>query len=262
MPTQAADTAEPSSRYSVSSIAHGMGVLNRLAQGPSSLLEISAAVGISKSRAFRLLKTFEDLGLVRHQSRGSYEVSGAAYQLAANILEQLRVDDLSKPILEDLRTATGETVNLGILKGRELVYAAVLESHEPLRTAETRGSLAPLHASALGRALLTQLSETQMREILPPEPFPRFTSKTVVAFGELSLLLHETRARGYAVELEECTAGVGCVAAPLVGIPGIQGALSISVPITRFFPERIDELAQKVVIAAQSVAKIARYSRA
>lgn len=242
------------SRYAVASIVNAVAAIEDLAvNGTRSLAEVSSAVGVSKSSAFRTLATLADLGYVTHEARGAYRLASNAFKLASHILEQFQIDELARPVLEELRRETGETVNLGLLRGRELVYILVLESHEALRTAERRGALAPLHASALGKSVLSRMEPRQISDLLPAEPMPAFTDNTITSHAALMSELTVGRQLGYVTESEEYARGVACVATPLTEETGVQGAISVSVPLSRFPAPRMRDVGIRLIRAAADI---------
>jgi DNA-binding IclR family transcriptional regulator len=149
--------------------------------------------------------------------------------------------------MADLRNATGETVNLIGVQGSRLVYEAVLEGGYALRSLPSLGMTVAAHCSALGKAVLAE-SPTALREaLLGPEPYQRFTEKTITTRRDLDTELEAIRQRGYAIDEEEIETGLTCVAAAIGGTSGRPaGAMSISGLTHRMHRLDLPELGERV----------------
>jgi IclR family acetate operon transcriptional repressor len=171
-----------------------------------------------------------------------------------NLLAQLDVRTVALPILRWLRDETGETVNLALLREASLVYVEVVESTEAFRMAEIPGAIAPIHATALGKAVAIRLEPTRLAALLGPEPYQRFNERTLTTWQELASDLEGVRIRGYSLDLEEAELGVACVAAPILVADQVAGALSISGPRARLDDERVKQVGALLVEATQRIA--------
>jgi len=198
--------------------------------------------GVSKSTAYRLLATLEGAGLVERLPGGGYRAGVEAVRWASQLLARLDVRTVARPLLRQLRDQTGETVNLAILRENTLVYVEIMESPSPFRMADVPGSTAPIHASALGRAVAIHLDPGRLAPLLGPEPYERFTPHTATTWRDLNARLEPVRSRGYAIDLEEVAIGVACVAAPILVRDQVAGAISVSAPRARLGDRRIEEL--------------------
>jgi DNA-binding IclR family transcriptional regulator len=126
----------------------------------------------------------------------------------------------------------GETVHLGRLDGPNVVYMAKRESIHPLRLFSAIGRRLPAHATALGKALLAERGDAEVAAILP-SPLPRLTARTLVTPRELGDDIKATRERGYAVDREENTDGIVCIAMAVPLRKPANDAISLSIPISR-----------------------------
>jgi DNA-binding IclR family transcriptional regulator len=136
------------------------------------------------------------------------------------------------PMLDDLADATGETVHLARLEGSHVVYTAKRESVHPLRMFSAVGRRLPAYATALGRSILADLPEDQVRAILPPDLEP-LTAHTITNPDQIIGILAEVRRDGYAIEREESCLGMSCFAVSLPVSGAARYAISISVPVAR-----------------------------
>src|SRR5690606_34392357 len=157
-------------------------------------------------------------------------------------------------VMRDLMAASGETVNLGIADDDDVVFISQVETHENIRAFFRPRTRAPMHASGIGKALLAQMPEQRVRRILKRKGLPAFTERTITDSRKLSAELARIRARGWAVDNEERTLGMRCVAAPIFNEFGEAVAgLSISGPAVRIPDNRLGELGPQVARAADRI---------
>jgi IclR family transcriptional regulator, KDG regulon repressor len=217
--------------------------LSTLGQSQSgySLAQLSKELGIGKSTVHRLLATMKDEGFVMIDPITSRYTLGVSI---AKLNEQLTVQFLllkmGAPILERLAREGNETVNLATLDGRDVLYLAKQESAEPLRASGQVGRRFPAYATALGKALLSGLSQPEFRalylNITNLKPIGPNTVRTV---NELWLVVESVKREGIAFDDEEIFAGLCCIACPVRNFSGrVIAGLSLSIPKYRLTPER------------------------
>jgi len=232
----------------LSSLDRGLAVLHVIARrGEVRLAELAKELGTSRTTIFRVLETLRSHGFTEHVAeRHTYRLGPGARSLAA-LATHSAITRLAEPPMADLRNATGETVNLVGVHGSRLVYEAVLEGGYALRSLPSLGMTVAAHCSALGKAVLAE-SPTALREaLLGPEPYQRFTEKTITTRRDLDTELEAIRQRGYAIDEEEIETGLTCVAAAIGGTSGRPaGAMSISGLTHRMHRLDLPELGERV----------------
>jgi IclR family acetate operon transcriptional repressor len=249
-------TARSPSRYTIEAVANALSILDAIAEREFlGLAEAAEIAGVSKSTAYRLLTTLEGNSLVERLPAGGYRAGVGAVRWAINLVAQLDVRTVALPTLRWLRDETGETVNLALLREANLVYVEVLESAEAFRMAEIPGAIAPIHATALGKAVAVRLEPTRLAALLGPEPYQRFNERTLTSWNELAADLEVVRLRGYSLDLEETELGVACVAAPLLVADQVAGAISISAPRARMDDDRINRVGDLLKEATKRIAE-------
>jgi DNA-binding IclR family transcriptional regulator len=214
----------------LSSLQHGLDLLELLAErGDARLAEIAEALGTSRATAFRVLTALKARDYVEHdRSARRYRLGPALKTLAAHADLSL-VEQLASPAMADLRDATGETINLAVIRGGRIVYASIFDGVHALRMRPTVGEEVPPHATALGKAILAALPSDQQEALLGHEPYVAFTERTIVGRTELARELERTQRRGYAIDDEESALGSACIAAEILGGDGVPlGAISVS----------------------------------
>jgi IclR family acetate operon transcriptional repressor len=248
-------------RYSINAVTSAIAILDAVVEHGSTTLEgAAAAAGVSRSTAYRLLVTLQDLGLLQRAPGGGYGPGPSAFRWAGRLLEQLDLRTIARPTLHRLRDESGESANLALLRGGELLYVDVLESPGTLRTVEAPGSPAPLHAAAIGKAVAAHLEPEELTLLLGEEAFPVYTPATITDRASLDAELEKIRREGYSLDVEAVEFGVACVAAPIFVNGRVAGAISLSGPRTRMSTRRLRELASAVREAAFGINREAQSS--
>ncbi|WP_084442439.1 IclR family transcriptional regulator [Termitidicoccus mucosus] len=215
-----------------------------------SLAELAEESRQPKPSAFRILRSLRDLGYVeQEEERGSYRLSERL-----NSLREYGRDEYLRnkalPLMQSLHAEFDETVNLGVLEGIYIRYAHVLETTQPLRWIVKPGARDAFHTTALGRAVVANLHEVQRERLIAKIGATLPSSKRRTAMAALKSELDATRERGWATEEEETVPGVACIAVPLASMGEPLVAVSVSVPVHRFPPERREEIKQAMLEAA------------
>lgn len=205
---------------------------------PLSAGELAAAVGLPRPTVYRLLQTLCAEGWVAQNGR-SFVIGSAVLWLAARRLDQLELRTVGRPVLQELRDRTGETVHLGVLEGGRVVYVEKLESPGPLRMASMVGRIVPAHSTALGKAMLAYLPREEVEQVIQRHGLVRRTPHTITDPARLFQELAAVRARGFSVDNVENEEGIRCVGAPIFDHRGrVAGALSVSGSVATISLER------------------------
>ena len=222
-----------------------------------SLGELARELGIPRSSLHGLLRTMLARGWVETDATGTrFGLGIRALQVGAAYLDTDDAVELLGGILDELAAQFGETVHLARLDGAHVVYLAKRESIHPLRLFSAIGRRLPAHATALGKALLAERSELEVRQLLA-DPLPRLTKHTVTNLDVLCQELATVRARGYAVDHEESSEGIVCIAAAVPLRAPATDAISLSIPTARVLPDT----EERVAAALREAAERARAAR-
>lgn len=205
------------------------------AQGDAASLKILAAeTGLHPSTAFRILASLGEIGLVERDRNGAYLLGAKLRQLAARIPMDFDLRTCALPFMERLRNSVGETVNLTVRAGDEIIYIERATPNRMMRVEQIIGSRAPLHITAVGKLLLGESGERGIREYAARTGLPAYTPDTLTNVEELIACIQQGRQQGYAFDNEEAEIGVGCIGVLLRdGTGAAIGGLSISSPIER-----------------------------
>ncbi len=197
--------------------------------------EIAQAVGLPAPTVHRLVATLISSGfLARGVDGRQLRLGPAIARLVTPMHDSRSMPELVHPHLERLAAKTGETANLAVLVGSDVVYLDGVRGQRMLSTFAAPGRPAPAHATALGKCLLAQLDDGTVRALLGPEPYERRTRATVTRWSGLHRELVRIRQDEVALSRGEFEDDLVAVA---VALPGASGsapvAVNVAVPSTR-----------------------------
>lgn len=243
----------------VSSVKRAMDIL-MLFNGSDTgltLKDISARIDLHKSSILRTLATLASSGILEKDlPTGTYRLGLLVLELAGTVLERYDFRQQARPYLEDLAEKTGEIIHLSILDGGEIIYLDKHGEAQPLTVATKIWGRHPSHCSAMGKVLLSGLSQEEMMKALGPGPYRKMTANTITESSVLQKVLECVREDGYALDDEEAFPGIRCVAAPIKGPVGeILAAISATVPIQRMNEERTLEICGLLKSAAEEISR-------
>ena len=196
-------------RYFVTALARGLQVLEAFAgdRHQLSLTEIAACAGLDKSTAFRFVYTLEQLGyLDRDPQTRMVRPSLRLLRFGFAALNSLELVQVAQPRLKALSDRCGETTNMSIRDGGEIVYVARNKTQGILNVGLEIGSRLPVWCTSMGKAQLIDLSPGELRALLGDGPFPAAGPKAALDLAALLCDLEGVRQRGYAVNDEELAA--------------------------------------------------------
>jgi DNA-binding IclR family transcriptional regulator len=201
--------------------------------------EIAAGLPFARTTVHRILYSLEKLKyLEKDSATGHYQLAGKFFELTGPAMHFRRLQSVSKSVMQNLLLRFGETVNLGVLDEGQIAYIEVLQSSSALRIAAVAGERNPVHSTALGKAILAYLPETEIQAILDGHPMIKMTPKTITQKKHFLEHLSWVRERSVALDMEENLSGVICVAAPIFDQSGrVIAGLSISGPASRMEPK-------------------------
>ncbi len=225
------------SRYFIEALGRGLQVLEAFSVKDHSLTltEISDAVGLNKSTAFRFVYTLESLGyLERNPETKRYRPGLKVLRLGFAALNSLELAQIARPFLKILSKRCGETTNMTVRDGDQIVYVARNKTQQVISVNLQLGSRLPVHCTSMGKALLVDFSREELRQLLGEGPYAVMGPNTISTLDGLTAELEQVRRRGYAINDEELAAGLRSVAAPVRGHQSqVVAAINISIPSAR-----------------------------
>lgn len=209
-----------------------------------SLHSATQITKLPKTSVFRYLATLAERGYVeREPDTGVYRLGAAFMPTQPRAIDVLT--EHTRAHLVRLRGEFGETASLGLLEGNRILYLDVVDSPSELRVTHGRGQHAPVHATALGKALAAELADDHIRDILTAEGMPRLTEHTHTDPEAFLDDVRDVRVRGWALEDNEFRRGSRSIARAVPGDRFIAG-LSLSAPAVRFTLEKAERAAQSM----------------
>jgi DNA-binding IclR family transcriptional regulator len=168
----------------------------------------------------------------------------------------LEIRKVAEPLLKKLKEIFDETVHLTVLDNDEVLYVECFESSKLLRPFQIIGYRAPLHCTAVGKAMMAFLSKPDIDRVIRTKGLKRFTKNTLT--DKMSLLkdLEAVVNRGYSVDNIEHEQGVRCIGAPIRNHEGqVFAAVSVTWPSQRLQLSRIPKFAKTVIATANEISQ-------
>lgn len=243
----------------LSSVRNAARLLKEFSYGSREIgvTELSRRLGIGKSTAHRLLHTLaEERLLERDPYTGAYRLGLAMYELGSVVSAHTDIHEACSPVIDQLRNATRETVQVGVLDGREVVYVERRESPQTIRLFGRVGHRNDAHCTSTGKVLLAYLPPERLEVLLANWTLPAQTPFTITDMDRLRTELEAVRRRGWAEQVNETEMGAASIAAPVRnGLGEVVAALSVAGPVQRLQGESLKRFAKPMLEAAVAISR-------
>lgn len=255
----------PKSRFKESqagtlqSLDRALNVLTAVARlERTTLSDLARLMDIPTATAHRILMTLRAHSFVAFdEDRQEWMIGIEAYRTGAAFLKRNSIIEIGRPIMRKLMQDTGETANLAVPDGTEVVFVAQVETPHPIRAFFPLGTRTSMHASGTGKAILAELATPELDKALAAMDLTAFTANTIVTRDSLLENLRATRDRGWSHDREERHAGMSCIGASIHDEQGQPCAgISVSGPTFRFDARHIAELGTLVSVAAREITRL------
>ncbi len=256
-------------KYPVHTVIKALDIIRILSKDTSNrgigISDLSRELGLGKSTIHRILDTLLFYRYIdKNEETNRYRLGWELYTIGQMVPRQNQLYNLDNTYLIELSKQTKETVNVGILSNDEVVIISKIEgSDENLRVTMQPGDHEALHATGLGKILISELPEAKIRELVKEEKgkLRKFTNNTIISVNELLIEIEKVRKQGYAVDSEEYSVGLYCIAKPLRDYTGnIIAALSVSSPYARINESRIQEIVHDLDVSVQKISGTLGYN--
>jgi IclR family KDG regulon transcriptional repressor len=216
--------------------------------------ELAQTTGLPKATAHRIIMTLFNTGFLERTSDGEkFRLGLPLVGLGLGVLRRLDVRRAAQPYMQRLVDEFEEICTLGVFDRGQVLYVEVVHSTHSLTIAARVGRHLPAHCTASGKVLLAFLPQEVVEPVLSAS-LEVYTEKTITSNDRLREELNAVRQRGYAIADEEFEVGIWAISAPIRDIDrNVIAAMSIPFPTNRLDPERIPEIAQKLLDAANAV---------
>jgi DNA-binding IclR family transcriptional regulator len=224
---------------------------------PLSIAEIAAALDMPQPTAHRIVGTLEKLGFVGREPGRRRIVEGTRLVgLGLDVLQAAAGSGSRHAVLAALAKKTGESCNLGVIAGSHVVYIDRVESQWPLGLRFEPGSRVPLHCTAIGKLLLSQMPGPLVDGLLSNGPLARYTTTTITESKRLREELARIRKQGFSIDNQEFMSGVVCMAVPVKGPKGeVCAGLAISAAQARLTLSGVRHYLPDLRAAAEKLAR-------
>jgi IclR family transcriptional regulator, pca regulon regulatory protein len=200
----------------VQSLERGLAVLRCFSrEHPAQTLSDTARLaGLSRASARRFLHTLESLGYVRSDGR-VFQLTPKVLDLGYAYVSSLNLSEIAQPFMEELSETVHESVSAAVLDGADIVYVARVPTKRIMAISISIGSRLPALVSSMGRVLLADLSEVELRALIAKYPVPKRSEQTQTTADALVRAVNEGRRNGWVLLDQELEEGLRSVAAPL-----------------------------------------------
>jgi IclR family acetate operon transcriptional repressor len=254
---------DKTAQNTIKSLDRAMEVFEFLSEAQGKTLStLASQMGQSPATVYRILVTLEGRGLVEFDADEQvWHIGARAFVIGARFLRRSSLVDRARPILRKLMEQTGETANLGTERNGFVLFLGQVETHASIRAFFPPGTLSPLHASGIGKALLAYMDDDRLARLIAgtgrsAPVLESFTEHTITEADALRADLAETRRRGYAIDGEEKNLGMRCIAAPVFDMTqeAVAG-ISVSGPTSRVGKDQMAFLSNAVMQAASELSQ-------
>lgn len=240
--TKIDETSAPAeAKNPIQVIERMMKLLDALAEhtDPVPLKQLALETGLHPSTAHRILGAMTQSGFVDRSDAGIYRLGIRLLELGSLVKSRISLRETAMPAMLRLHAATGESVNLGIRAGDEIVYVERTSSgRSSVRVVHIVGARAPLHTTATGKLFLVEDGLEKVRDYAKRTGLPASTPESLTTVTALEKELDKVRRHAVAFDLDEVEAGVRCIAAGIRDDSGeLIAGLSLSTPSERFNPD-------------------------
>ncbi len=240
------------------SVARALAVLDLLSSAatPLGVREIGRQLGVAPSIAQRLVRTLANAGYLEQTGEASrYTIGYRAFQVGNAFVGQ---NSIHSAVMPELYALADLHINgfLGVLRDHAVVYLATVQSNGPIALTHRPGAQTYLHSTALGKAILAEMPDAQVRRLLEEVSLPKLTKATKVSIPQLLAELREVRELGYATNDEENRYGVYSAGAIVRDSDNRAiGALSGGVPSLGLTKKERSRVIKLVVEAAHNASR-------
>jgi len=244
----------------IQSLDRGLTILQAVASSkqPVSLNELAELLDVDRSSAFRLAQTLRRRGFLTHPSdRKDYILGSSMWTLSHYYDWSKMLVRVAHEELKEMAMRINETAHLAIRESKSALFIDSAHASHIIAVSGRSGELAPLHATAHGKALLADANERELKAIFGSGRLERFTNSTICSISDLAVECRNIKKRGYATDEAEYRDGLRCVAVPIRLKSGmIVASIGISAPSNRFLKEHYPANAKQILEVAGNIGRL------
>ncbi|HQR04571.1 MAG TPA: IclR family transcriptional regulator [Rhodocyclaceae bacterium] len=211
---------------------------------PVSLKQLALESALHPSTTHRILAAMASAGFAERTDPGTYRLGIRLLELGNVVKSRISIRDSAMPLMQALHRELGESVNLGMRQGDEIVYVERTSSgRSSVRVVHLVGARAPLHVTAVGKLYLAEEDAQSIQDYVRRTGLPGFTPTSITGLPALERELDKVRRHGIAHDNEEIEQGLRCVAAPIRDDRNeMVAGISVSAPADRYDPGWIPKI--------------------
>lgn len=246
-------------KYPVQSVEKSLEILELLSgnkyNGGISISELSSELGLGKSTVHRIVETLEAKGYLNQDIQTKdYLLSWKLFELGNTIPRKRNLFNIDGRILQELCDKFQETINIGVRENDCVVTINKISSSNVLIANLQLGARESLHATAMGKALISEMTKEEIVDLLGEGPYDSFTSKTIKDINQLMEDITFSNERGYCLDSEEFSPGLTCISVPLRNYANeIIAAISVSGATVRMTDKKIEKVSEELKIVKKHI---------
>ena len=243
-------------KYNVPALEKAMAILELLDKSELELTvtEIHTQLDIPKATTFMILNVLENYRVVRKSSHGRYSLGPKIYTLGMSYMTKMDLKKVAKPYLDQLTNKTKFTSHLGVMDSNGILFIAKVEIPSFIKFSTFPGMRSQLHNTSMGKAILANLPDEEIEQIVDTIELGRYTPNTITDKTKFKEVLKRIKETGYAVEDEEGEIGVRCIGAPIFDIDNkVIAAVSITALKADLPVDLFQEVGNKVMDIARKI---------
>lgn len=234
--------------YQISTLQRGIQVLELLIKRKSlTVAGLGRELDLNRSTSHRFLATLEEMGYVGKTKNKKYFPTFKILQVGMQVANNVSLRKIAHPFLQKIAPKHQGNVNLAYWDGHQIIHLDKIESREILRIDPSIGYPAAGHCTALGKAILAYFPEEDLNAYFRVNKLKRFTNNTITSRRQLDKELGLTRERGYALDNQELSIGLRCVACPAFDYTGnVCCSISVASLAINMPDDRIDQIQHNI----------------
>ena len=246
--------AAPTGLVGSQTLLRGLDVLEAVASGATNLAALAEMLNLSRSTTHRLASTLVERRYLSSGNRIGYALGPKLLETGHKARAQMSLPRVARAHIEILAAGTGDTVHLGVLDGTRALYLDKIPGGRRVEISSRIGERHPLRSTALGKALILDENDEQLRDYYRAER--QVAQQYEVSINSWLRRMREYSKLGYAFDLEENEDRIRCVAAPIRDTAGkIVGAISVSSAAQYMDDKRMRDLAEDVRLTAEDISR-------
>ncbi len=240
-------------------LSKGLRVLSHVAQigGEVGVRDLAREMAMSTTVMHRLISTLaEQRFLERNPENGKYRIGAQAFEVGKAFLRSAKIETCAPPVLRRVVQQSDFNAFLGVMRGASVVYLIAMQDNGPLAIRVAPGAEAPLHATAMGKVLLAELPDEEIRQKLALYFDTKFSASVQRDPASLIDEIDVVRRRGYAISDDEAFRGIVSVGAPIRDFSQkVVAAISISKPKALLKEREIEHVISTAIDAADKISR-------